>query len=147
MKILNLAIYLPINQFMCPKEIQYISIMCVHTRQWTPQGWLPCNSLLLICNPSFGAEPMRLPCTHRICFPLLISEIQGELVVFDTQPPPSLISSHYTNVTLAFLSQTSSKFMYIVSMPVITKFSFSSHCTQKIWCRFTTQLYNLSGWC
>lgn len=55
---------------------------------------------------------------------ITICEIQGELAVFDTNPLPSLISSHYTNIMLALPNQTSSKLMY---MDFKQKLRLSSH--------------------
>lgn len=110
---LELAIHLPISPSPCLKETQYISIMCAHMRQRTPQGCLPCNSLLRYAILPLGQSQHYYP-GHTPYLPptadITICETQGELAVFHTQPPPSLISSHYTNVRLALLIQTPFKF-------------------------------------
>lgn len=70
-------------------------------RQWIPQGCLLCNSLLRYAILPLGQRQHYYPAHTSyllLSTDITICETQGELAVFHTYPPPSLIISHYTNV-------------------------------------------------
>lgn len=59
--LISLVFHLPISQSLCLKEAQYISTMCAHVRQQTPQGSLPYNSLLWYAILPLGQSQHHYP--------------------------------------------------------------------------------------
>ena len=83
----------------------HIHYVCSHE---APLGCLPCNSLLWYAIFPSGQSKHYYPAHRPYVLPsadITICETQGELAVFHTHPPPSLIGSHYTYVILALLNQ------------------------------------------